>query len=624
VSGLQITDDFSDPYFGTGVGGGLSSNFGAAVVALDGRPYLIDTASQQYRRRGIDVVNQRNTGDPRDVLLLPQDIWRQTQSGWHFGAGQSNLDRDDSLPYRYEASYGINPWDKWEISLLNKVERMKDLSGQSASAFMAVAGTSLVVGASAGLLWYSSLSASATPSFQNLTYNVIDMASDGNAIFALLYNGDIKKATNATTSSTYVTMSAPTFVAYVKDYLLSNETHTLYDVTTGVQKKIYQHPNTAYRWIDACEGSQFIYVLGGVADHWSIHKIGIKTDGTGLVPAIVAATLPDGEIAYTIGSYLGYIFVGTNKGVRMAQADSNGDLTLGAIIPTLSPVTGSFEGQDRFVWFGMNSMEARYSAVTSDNAGFPTNNVTGIGRMDLSTFSAPLAPAYAADIAAADWPTGNVQAIVTWNDKQFFSINGVGVFYAGAQKMPGGWLKQGTISFSVEDLKNALYQQAKWHKGYGKIGLDLSFDDSGYARFATLTLDGVSIRSGNVGLRNVQFSRVDPRYVLYRSTTDLTTGPRMSRWELRGNPVRGRASRWTVPICNYEELTINEVTYQRNVLNELNTLMSLVESGRAFVYQESGQSYTVHVRDFDWAPEKLSVLGNGWQGVFTIVIEEVA
>lgn len=624
MTGLQITEDFSDPYFGNGVSGGLPSTFSPAVVALDNRPYLMDTESGLYRRNGVDVVQQKNTGDQRDLLLLPQSIWRQTQSGWHYGAGQTNLDRDDSLPYRFESSYGINPWDKWEIGLLPKTERLKDLTGQSASAFMAVAGTSLVVSASAGLLWYSSLSASATPAHQGLTYNVIDMASDGNAIFALMFNGDIKKATNATTSSTYVTMSAPTFVAYVKDYLLSNETHTLYDVTTGVQKKIYEHPNSAYRWIDACEGSQFIYVLGGVADHWSIHKVGIKTDGTGLLPAIVAATLPDGEIGYCIGSYLGYIFIGTSKGVRMAQADANGDLTLGSILPTTSPVE-CFEGQDRFVWYGNSTMEAKYSNVTSDNAGFPSNNVSGLNRMDLSTFTTTaLTPAYATDIAAADWATGNVQSVVTWNGKQFFSINGVGVFYAGSQKVPAGWLKQGTLSFSVEDLKNALYQQAKWHKGYGKIGLDISFDDSGYGRYATLTLNGSNIRSGNLGLRNVQFSRADLRYALYRSTSDATAGPRLTRWELRATPVRGRASRWTIPVMNYEELTIDEATYQRDVLSELNTLMELVESGRVFVYQESGQSYTVHARDFEWRPEKLSVLGKGWQGVFVIIVEEVA
>jgi len=73
----------------------------------------------------------------------------------------------------------------------------------------------------------------------------------------------------------------------------------------------------------------------------------VKTDGTGLTTAVVAAELPDDEVGYEIESYLNFILIGTSKGVRVAQADSNGDLTLGSIIPASQPVR-CFEGQDRF------------------------------------------------------------------------------------------------------------------------------------------------------------------------------------------------------------------------------------------------------------------------------------
>ena len=74
---------------------------------------------------------------------------------------------------------------------------------------------------------------------------------------------------------------------------------------------------------------------------------------------------------------------------------------------------------------------------------------------------------------------------------------------------------------------------------------------------------------------------------------------------------------------NYEEIDINGVKYVRDVKQELDTLMNLVQSGTVFTYQESGQGYQVHARDFVWQPEKLSSNGRGWQGVYTIVIEEV-
>ena len=118
----QITRQFDEPFSEKNTG--LPSWFSPSVVGLDGKPYLIDTESGNYRRQAVDVVQQRNTSDARDVLLLPQDVWRQMQQSWHYGAGQSNLDRDNALPYRYEDSFGIDPWTQWQISLLPATQRL--------------------------------------------------------------------------------------------------------------------------------------------------------------------------------------------------------------------------------------------------------------------------------------------------------------------------------------------------------------------------------------------------------------------------------------------------------------------------------------------------------------------
>ena len=618
---MEITDSFDEPF--SGRTSSLPSTFSPSVVGLNGRPYLIDTESGLYRRNGIEVVQQRNTGDPRDVLLLPQGIWRQAQSSWHYGAGQSNLDRENAFPFRFQSSYGIDPWNQWQISLLPATEQLKDLTGQTGSAFMAIVDNYLVVQASAGLLWYSSLAASATPTFQSLATTVVDMTDEGDAVIALLSNGAVVKATTPTTQTTHITRTGATMVAYVKDYLIVADDNELFDCTDGTAKKIYTNPLSAFRWVDACEGSQFIYALGGVADKWMVHKIGIKTDGTGLLPAIVAVNLPHGEVGHSIGSYLGYIFIGTSKGVRMAQADSNGDLTLGAIIPT-EDFVACFEGQDRFVWYGNSKITPGYQAVPGDAASFPTGSVCGLGRLDLTTFTTTaLTPAYANDLVAESESGKKVQSVVTWNGIKVFSVNGGGVYYETSNKMANGFMTQGIMSFSVEDLKNGLYQQAKWLPGQGKIALDLAFDQLNYARYANLTVTASNIRSDNLSLRGIQFSRVNARYVLFRSSSDVTKGPVMTRWELRASPVRGAASRWQVPIMNFDTLDIDNVSYPRDVVSELDTLMTLVEQGGVFVYQEAGRSYQVHARDFEWRPEKVSGSGRGWQGVFVIVVEEV-
>jgi hypothetical protein len=61
----------------------------------------------------------------------------------------------------------------------------------------------------------------------------------------------------------------------------------------------------------------------------------------------------------------------------------------------------------------------------------------------------------------------------------------------------------------------------------------------------------------------------------------------------------------------------------RDSLNDKNALLSLIQNGTVFQYQESGQSYQVLARDFVWQPQRLSTTGNGWQGTFLITLEEV-
>lgn len=621
----QITRQFDEPF--TERATGLPSWFSPSVVGLDGRPYLIDTESGSYRRQGVDVVQQRNTSDARDVLLLPQDVWRQTQQSWHFGAGQSSLDRDTALPYRYEDSFGIDPWTQWQISLLPTTEKLGGTS-YSGNLWISAVGDYLCVFNGEDVEFFDELEDDSSP-VGTVTFSsgndIIDIANDGLVATALTEDRYIWYVDGPSGTPTkwanHQYDTDVSFIAWEKDYLIVGDENVLRNAIKGQNPAaIYTHPDTAFRWTSACSGSQFIYAIGSVGDRTTIHKVGIKSDGTGLLPGIVAATLPDGEIGTTIDSYLGYIFIGTNKGVRMAQTDGNGDLVLGAIIPTSQPVK-CFEGQDRFVWFGNSAIDGEYP---DEKNRFPAGTVCGLGRMDLTTFTVTaLTPAYANDIYASSETGKEVQSVTTYLGKRVFSVKDGGVYFESDDKVLAGWLKQGTLSFSVEDLKTGLYTQAAWLPLRGEIDIDLSYDSGPYERVALF--DVVStVRSSNVFLDGRQFSRVDPAYVLCRCPDLATAGPVMNRWEIRAVPVRGRATRWTIPVMNYDTIEIDGVIYNRDVRDEHDALLELCLSGRIFILQEAGRSYSVHAKDFLWQPEKLSANGRGWQGTFTMIVEEMA
>ena len=125
---LEITDEFNQPY--SERTSGLPSSFSPSVIGIAGVPYLLNTSDGGgYKREAFEVVQQRNTGDTRDTLLLPQDVWRQQVQSWNQGAGQSNADRNDSLLFRYEESFGVDPWYQWHLSLLPETKTMGTYNG---------------------------------------------------------------------------------------------------------------------------------------------------------------------------------------------------------------------------------------------------------------------------------------------------------------------------------------------------------------------------------------------------------------------------------------------------------------------------------------------------------------
>ena len=622
----EITVNFDAPYYGGGdTGTSTVANLGGSMVAVNGRVYPIDTASNRYNQRAIDVLQQRNTTDNRDVLLLPQNVWRQQVSSWNSGAGQSNMDRDDAIQSRFEDSFGIDPWTKWRFSLLPETLELRATTGQT---FLSVHHGYLCVTEGTNVYWYSDFGTLAgTTALGPAT--IIDIADQGPTVLGLNSNGYIYTVDGPTGTATQYynqQLSGANMIAWEKDYLLCGHANVLKWVKTGNNiETIYTHPDTNFRWQSACAGPQAIYVLGGFGDQYVVHKVTIKDDGTGLNPAIVAVALPDGEIGYKIEEYLGYIFIGTNKGVRMAQPDANGDLTLGAIIPTAEPVR-AFEGQDRFMWYGISSMDPGYVPVSNDQVTvFPTAPVPGLGRMDLSTFTTTaLTPAYANDIAAWGEAAAPVKGVVTFLDKRVFSVDGVGVFYEGVDKVEAGWLTQGVMSFSVEDLKSSLYMQAKWLSDCtAKLYLDLAYDSATYGRYARINITPSNIRSDNINLAGTKFSRVNLRMVITRGSDDAALAPEITRWEFRAFPVKGQASRWEVPLILADEVDINGMVEARNPVSDKNALLDLIYQGTVFQYQESGQAYQVLARDFIWQPERLSTTGNGWQGTLLMVLEEV-
>ena len=649
---IGLTSLMDDPYYDA-LQQGLIDNV-PDIVGLAGRAFLIDNASGRWKRESVKVVEQRNTSSQRDLTLLPQNVWRASVESWHKGAGQSNMDRTNADPHRFYRGINVNPFNKWELSLLNETELVMDFKFDPSYKMMLQEVNGALFGACGTTVLL--VTDYETWDTSELTLASVATAVTTDGEYFIVSNGDIItrfKNDNGTLGK--VADIAPTgtgestFVLYTQDRLITNRGNVLWDVTPGGSPaQIYEHPIPEFRWVSGTNAPNGTYLIGGVGEKWFVYFMQLDSTGSQFDAPVVAQSLPEGEIGYSIFSYQGFILVGTRFGLRMMVGDNEGLLTSGATIPTSAPVY-DFEGQNRFVWYTQTNITDVYQSPTNEETligFFPYDRVQGLGRLDLSEYTdVALTPAYANDLIAKDeesfWPTfmGDTPDDTEYQVTSVTTIEGVSVgkanlsgrrvfgmaggrIYAERLDAPAaGWLEQGRISYSVEDNKAALYQIVKWsEKNDGGIFLDYRADGGEWFRSARIDMDK-SVTSGHKTTDGLVYSRFEPRFVLIPGSSKYN--PALTRWELRSIPAVGKASSWDVPIMNYQELDIHGVKVVRDPTEELQFLMNLVQSGSLFYYQESGLVYSVHATGFEWSPESLATGGLGWQGTYVLTIEEI-
>lgn len=595
----MFTEGFSDPFFtGLATGGASAGGF---PIAINGQGYLIDLTAGPSRT-ALSVVKDRKDGSgTNDQTLQPSDVMRRVRDSWHQGDAQSSGDRETSLPYRYLTSKGINVWDKWQMSLLHDVTTKVAVT--SSNPWVGVVNGSLAVVDGTNLRWYADETAAAVT--VALGSSAVSVTTSGGTIYIALANGTIVSASAGGTPTTFATLANVGFVLWAKDFLIASANNVLYNVTTGTPVVIRTHPLTAFRWVAGADGPSCIYLLGGAGDQWLVHRVTVDESGTVLTPPIVAAPLPDGEFGKSLGSYMGFLFVGTDKGYRFGIPSTGGDVSLGPLVETPNAVR-CFEGQGRFVWYGLSNY------VTGS---------TGLGRADLTVFTDPLAPASAPDLTV-DGVVGDVTAVATWLGRTVFAVAAAGVYIEADALVPSGYLVESDITYGIPDVKNGHYALVRTEPLQGTVTLDLAYDSGSYRQVTAMAVQG-DTTSGNAYLQGVQFGKVSARLTLNRSATDSTKGPVVTRWEIRSDPVTGHGSQWNIPVQISSDIEINGARIPgRDADTDREALISLVGSGAIVVYREGRLSWQVNLVDYVWKPMQQNSRG-AFEGTLTLLAREV-
>jgi hypothetical protein len=583
--------------------------------AIGGRPYMIDLESNQFQvgwePRIRDSVDQSNI--PGESTISPQGLWRRSQDSWHLGAGQRYADSQDAQYGRFWRSVGVDPFTvKGELRLLVEAEV---IDAQTESNLFMARANGRIYGSDGQTLRFATAGNFGSPTTVTGTAaaNITGLASDGyNVYITQGSSGVYKTDAGVTTAASYVSNITVGPIEYVKGRLMVGGTGAnngkLWNITQSGNNPtaLYTHPNADFEWVGFAEGQNHIYCAGYTGAESLIYRTQIEPDGTALKIPVVAGTLPLGEVVTSIYGYLGFIFIGSNLGVRMATADANGDLIFGALIETGSAVN-CFGGNSRFVFFGW----------TNHPSGF-----SGIGCIDLSYLTAANTPAFCSWYYAPN-VTGEVVDLTVFGDNVIFSVAGAGFLGETTTLVTDGYLDTGAWVWGIPDAKIL----AKIDGRHGPL------PEVDTVRVTVFTDDDpVGDDCGCVAGAGSPFTlftpnqkrafKIDARVRLLKASGNVS--PVFNRINLRAfvNPVRSQVIR--VPLIIHPlVLTRDNSEMFVDVMDEVTFLQNLNRDAFITTYQDSMLSARVliedvlQVRDNNRSPDRL------WAGTVIVTMRTV-
>lgn len=579
-------------------------------VAINGRPYLVDTLNGQWSRvfdsRVRDSVDQ--SAEVGEAALNPQGLWRRSQSSWHYGAGQQYADTADAEAYRFYTSKGVDVWTKNRLSLLR--DTTQAYASSSTNLYMTTAGSRLYITDGQTVKYTTDLSSYTTVT-STAASNLYSIASDGHNVFYSYANGDIDQ-TNASTgaSSAYITGIEAGKMGYVKGRLMvagqGVDKHRIWNITTtpgssaNNPSPLFSHPNTSWTWVGFAAGQNHIYCAGYAGNKTIIYRTAIKADGTSLDIPTVAGELPFGEVVVSIDGYLGYIIIGLEDGWRFCSADDNGNLVIGPKV-TLGCQVDEFAGVGGYIYFGWRNFDS-----TS----------TGIGRINLGVFISTNQPAYASDLMVTG--QGAITSVHEYGNDPIFMVSGLGLYKRHATNVvSSGYLESGIYRWGVPDPKIVAKLDIRALPLDGSVTLAVQNDDSAYYSFTSwskadqteTTIEGLETKAFEVQIK-----------MTLARAADLTSSPIVTRWMARAFIAPLRSQIFTVPLLMHNKLQINGREYWQDVDAEMGYLEDLVDTPRVVTYQENEATHSVVVENVQFGIRQAANPGPGYELEGTAVV----
>jgi hypothetical protein len=603
----------------------------------DSRPYIRQTAP--FRKEQFD-----NGNEPGEQSLT--GWWLRSQSSFHNGSGINFYDPSagETVLYRFHDSKGVNVWTKGQVTLLRNCtqshETTGDIAGNGATQQHLRA---IQWSGNEGVLMHDEYDVDKINSSGTVTHFIDYNSGTDSKVFAICDDGVnaywitntatkktvYKKALtgNSSTSNTAMFDEIGTIsnavMEYVKNRIVMAADNKVYEfapTASAMPTAVYTNPSTTHVYTSVTSSGPAIYLAGYNGIQSTIEKYTLNTS-TGSMPtltsAITAAELPTGEICHAIHYYLGYMLIGTNKGIRVAAvSDEDGSLNYGPLIVETSQPVYAFATRDRFAW------------ATTNVDGEP-----GLTRIDLGTEVESLRFAYANDVyypGVSGKKTTACSFIGNTNRIAFATNLGYTYLEDASTLVTNGYIETGNIRYNTLEPKNFRRIIGRGVFTYGSMTVATVTEDG--TEYDHISYDS-SIPSQEVSTTQPENAQefVAFKFTLYRDGTTASLGPTFKGYQVKATIATPRQRVLKFPVFCYDVETdrFNVVTgYEGRALDRLRALENAEANGDVLQWQDltttTGEARQVTIEQLSFTrltpPDKRF---SGFGGIIEITLRTV-
>jgi hypothetical protein len=342
-----------------------------------------------------------------------------------------------------------------------------------------------------------------------------------------------------------------------------------------------------------------------------------------LTQAVVAAELPPGEIIEKLYYYLGYMAIGTSKGVRIAAVNDqdNGSIGYGPIIVETTQPVYDFAARDRFLW-------ATTTIGTYD---------AGLIRIDLgqNIENEPLRFAYANDLQTAQTSnhyTTSVAFIGTTSRLAFCTAyeatDGAIYLESATELVPTGYITTGAIRYGTLEPKNFKFIRGRGDFSYG--AMDLRAIDASENLYTIITYNS-AVGTPEAATTSPEGPQeyLSYKFTLSRSASDTSRGPVFKGYQTKALPATERQRLIQFPVWCFDVETDRynvKTGYEGRAWERIQTLEQIERLGDIVNVQDftTGERVQAVIEKINFS-RKTPPSGNfsGFGGLLAITVRTV-